>query len=153
MQKGIFIQNGILTVDTARQSNRSAIFTGNIQSIFHARFLLPLSCIVPHYIVALGTRFLVLQRCYCPSDLAAITIISAHDLSRYPLKPKRLCEVSCLSLPGEILRNSTRPTDTMRWTSRSWDLAGRGTKFHIVRATVRAFGTYLPHGWLFDDSP
>jgi len=72
--------------------------------------LLPLSCIVSHYIVALGTRFLVLQRCYCPSDLSAITIISSHDLSRYPLKPKRLCEreVSRLSLPGEILCNPTR---------------------------------------------
>lgn len=73
--------------------------------------LLPLSCIAPHYIVALGTRFLVLQRCYCLSDLTAITIISAHDLSRYPLKPKRLCEreVSRLSLPGEILCNPDAP--------------------------------------------
>lgn len=116
--------------------------------------LLPLSCIVPHYIVALGTRFLVLQRCYCPSDLAEITIISAHDLSRYPLKPKRLCErqVSRLSLPGKILRNAPNGHNAMNVTN-----LGPGNQKneipHCPCNKVRAFGTYLSHGWLFDDSP
>ena len=99
------------TVDTAHQSNRSAILTVQHPEHISCPILLPLSCIVPHYIVALGTRFLVLQCCYCPSNLAAITIISAHDLSRYPLKSKRLCEreVSRLSLLGKIRSQSNAP--------------------------------------------
>jgi len=142
------------TVDTAYQSNRSAILTVQHPEHISCPILLPLSCIVPHYIVALGTRFLVLQCCYCPSNLAAITIISAHDLT-ISVKVKTVVRTRGLALVASgqnsfAIQRARRTQCDERHDPGTWQAGERNSTLSV---TVQAFGTYLPHGWLFDDSP